>query len=94
MTTGNSEFRLPGLTVGPGITTGNGGEAIDVGEDGVGDGFAPTAAVIDASAGESPAACTVTVSMICSPTVALVRTLLVRRTSIACWAGRSPIEHV
>jgi hypothetical protein len=76
VTTGNSEFKLLGFTVGPGMTSGNGGEA--TGGDGLGDEFtAPIAAVIDASAGESPAPWTVTFSVISSLTVAFAPILSV-----------------
>lgn len=92
MTTGNSEFRLLGFTVGPGwgMTSGNGGAVTvtvgaGVGDDGLpGDEpLAPTVPVIDASAGESPAPSTVTPSVTCSPTAAFAPILSVTTSSIA-----------
>lgn len=99
VTTGNSEFRLLGLTVGPGMTSGYGGGSVIVttgagDDDGLEDElFVPIVPVIDASAGESPAPSTVTPSVTCSPAVAFAPILSVTTSSIACSADSSPIEH-
>lgn len=96
VTTGNSVLMSPGLTVGPGSTEGNGGTfTVEEDDEGLGDAFtAPTTAVTEALAGESPGPWTVTLSVTCSPKVAAVPSLLVTSASTACSPDRSPIEHV
>ncbi len=93
VTTGKIVARLPGgVTVVPGspgkVTGGSGGSVV-----GAGIGL-PTWVVIVASAGESPWPVTVTVTVICSPEVAVAPILSLITSSIAWLAGREPIEHL
>lgn len=72
VTTGKSPDRLPGVTVEPGSGGNVTGGSVGSEDVGVGDGLVSlTSAVIAASAGERVAPWTLTVSVTCSPTVAL-----------------------